>query len=48
MGGLLNEYTNNGSGYDDDLKLVTLSMKTLKILAIVCELYADKCAVLFV
>ncbi len=49
MDGLLNELANNGvgyymrdvvsgaSGYADDLKLLTPSMKAFKILAIICE-----------
>ncbi len=43
MGGVLTGVT----GYADDLKLLTSSMKALKILATRCEQYADKFDVLF-
>ncbi len=35
------------SGYADDLKLLTPSVKALKILPIICEQYTDKLDVLF-
>ncbi len=35
------------TGYADDLKLLTPSVKALKILATICEQYADKFDVLF-
>ncbi len=35
------------SGYADDLRFVTPNMKALKILATMCEQYADKFDVLF-
>ncbi len=59
MDGLLYELANSGigcymdvvfigaSGYADDLKLLTPSIKALKILARICEQYSDKFHVLF-
>ncbi len=59
MNWLLNELANSGvgcnmggvfagaSGYADDLKLLTPSVKALKILDIICEQYANKFDVLF-
>ncbi len=59
MDGLLNELANSGdgcymggvfagaTGYADDLKLLTPSVNTLKILATICEQYAKKFDVLF-
>ncbi len=35
------------SGYDDDLTVLTPSVKALKIFATICEQYADKFDVLF-
>ncbi len=35
------------TGYADDLKLLTPSVKTLQILATICEQYANKFDVLF-
>ncbi len=59
MDGILNDLVNSGVGcymggvfagatrYADDLKLLTPSMKALKILATLCEQYAKKIDVLF-
>ncbi len=59
MDGLLTELANIGvgcymggvfavaTGYADDLKLLTPSVKALKILATICEQYANKFDVLF-
>ncbi len=59
MDGLLNELANIGvgcymggvftgvPGYYDDLKLLILIMKALKILATICQQYAAKFNVLF-
>ncbi len=59
MDGLLNELANSGVGchmggvfagaigYADDHKLLTPSVKALKILATICEQYAKKSDVLF-
>ncbi len=56
---VLNELANSGvgcyiggvfagaTGYADDLKLLTRSVKALKILATICEQYANKFDVLF-
>ncbi len=41
------EYLLGASGYVDDLKLLTLSVKALKILATICEQYAKKFDVVF-